>query len=108
MFYERKKRKALRIFLGAEIACVSLYYLLSSFGLHALKSANRFNSQLVEDIKALETELTSLSQELEDRKNNPFYKEAIARKELQMAYENEIIYLIDKKASSKIEQEAHT
>lgn len=95
---KEKKRKVVRIFLGIEIAFITLYYLLSSFGLQALRSADHFNNQLVEDIKNLEAEVGSLSQELEDRKNNPFYKEAVARKELQMAYENEIIYLIDKKA----------
>lgn len=94
------KRKALRIFLCAEIAVVVLYYLLGSFGLHALKSASANNHQLLEDLKSLETEIASLSCELDERKDNPFYKEMIARKELQMAYENETIYFIDRKSEN--------
>ncbi len=91
------KRKALKIFLGAEVTFIGLYYLVSSSGLHALRSADIHNSQLLEEVKLLETEVTALELDLEERKDNPFYKETIARKELQMAYENELIYLIDKK-----------
>ena len=83
------KRKAMRIFLGAEIACVGLYYILGSFGLQALRSADRYNNQLLADIKNMEAELTALTYELEERTNNPFYKETVARKELQMAQWNE-------------------
>lgn len=92
------KRKAVRFFLGGEICFVLFYYVLSSYGLHALRVADVQNSQLIEDIKSLEKEVNTLSEELLERKDNPFYKETIARKELQMAYENEVIYLIDKKA----------
>ena len=91
------KRKALRIILGAEIALVTFYYLFGSYGLQALRAGDRQNRGLLEELKQLEGEITALSGELEERKNNPFYKESIARKELQMAYDNEIIYLLPKK-----------
>lgn len=91
------KRNALRIFLGAEIALVALYYLFGSFGLQALRLADRTNQTLLEELKGLETEVLALAKELEERKTNPFYKEIIARKELQMAYDNELIYVLPKK-----------
>lgn len=93
------KRKAIRVFLGAEIACIALYYLFGSFGLQALRAADRSNHQLLFDIKVMEAELDTLSRELDERKDNPFYKETIARKELQMAYDNEIIYFINRSAA---------
>lgn len=91
------KRKALRIFLGAEVAIIAVYYLFGSFGLQALRSADRTNQHLLEEIKSMEAEVVALAKELEERKNNPFYKEIIARKELQMAYDNELIYVLPKK-----------
>ena len=91
------KRKSLRIFLGLEIALVAAYYLFGSYGLQVLRSADSYNAHLLEDIKKQESGLESLHRELDERKDNPFYKEMVARKELQMAYENEIIYIIDKK-----------
>lgn len=91
------KRKALKIFLGAEVAIIALYYLFGSFGLHALRLADRTNQNLLQEVKTIEAEVVALAKELEERKNNPFYKEVIARKELQMAYENELIYVLPKK-----------
>ncbi len=88
------KRMTFQFFLGAEIIVVTFFYLIGPGGLQALKSAQRQNSNLIEEIKRTEGEVNALSRELADRKNNPFYKESIARKELQMAYENEIIYLL--------------
>ena len=91
------KKRALRVFLAMEIASVGCYYLFGTFGLQALKRATRQNDELLQDLKLIEHEVTTLATELDERSNNPFYKESIARKELQMAYENEIIYLLPKK-----------
>lgn len=88
------KRTALQLFLGAEIIVVTFLYLVGSGGLLALKSAHRQNSALLAEIARSEEEVKALGRELADRRTNPFYKESIARKELQMAYENEIIYLL--------------
>jgi len=87
----------LKIVLGAEIALFCVYYLFGSFGLQALRAADMNNQNLFEDIKTLENEVTQLAKELDEKKNNPFYKEVVARTELQMAYENEIKYIIPKK-----------
>ena len=94
---KEKKRRALKIFMVAQVTIVGLYYLFGSFGLQALKAADRGNLQLLEELKSLEAELAALEQELQERTDNPFYKETIARKELQMAYEDEIIYMLPKK-----------
>ncbi len=88
------KRTVVQLFLGVEIIVVTFMYLVGSGGLLAIKSANRQNAALLAEIAQGQEEVKGLNRELVDRKNNPFYKESIARKELQMAYENEVIYLL--------------
>lgn len=90
------KKFALRLFVGAQIIMVTFLYLCSTGGIRAVQHADAQNNELLEEVKLLEAEIDSLSRELEERKNNPFYKESIARKELQMAYAGEIIYVFPK------------
>ncbi len=90
------KRMVLRIFVGAEMVLVTFLYLCSSGGIPAVQHAVRQNTVLHEEIERVEADISSLLVELDERKNNPFYKESIARNELQMAYANETIYLIPK------------
>ncbi len=90
------KRASLRVVLAAEILLVTFFYLCGTGGLQALKHADVLNITLFDEIKKLESEVTGLSQELGERTSNPFYKESIARKELQMAYPDEIIYMLPK------------
>lgn len=88
------KKKALRFFVGAEIVVVTFLYLCGNSGVRALQAADAQNNQLLEEVKQLEMETTSLARELAERQTNPFYKESIARKELQMAYPDETVYLL--------------
>ncbi len=88
------KQTAFRFMLGVELVLVSFYYLCGSGGIVALRYANTINTDLIYDITFLETTITQLNKELDERKQNPFYRESIARKELQMAYKNETVYLL--------------
>ncbi len=90
------KKAATRIFIGSELILVAFLYLVSGGGIRALQHAGAQNSLLLDEIKHLESEIGSLTRELDERNNNPFYKESIARKELQMAYADEIIYVYPK------------
>jgi cell division protein FtsB len=90
------KRSGLRILIGAEIVIVSFLYLCSAGGLPAVQQGDKANAALLEEIKAFEAEIASLSRELDDRTHNSFYKESIARQELQMAHEHEKIYVLPK------------
>lgn len=90
------KKFALRLFTGAQIVVVTFLYLCSSSGMRAIEHADSQNRELAEEVKQVEAEIASLSRELDERRNNPFYKESIARKELQMAYPNEMIYVFSK------------
>ena len=88
------KRAAFRMIIGFELVLVTFFYLSGKGGLQALRHADSINSELLEDVKHLEVDIEELSRELDERMQNPFYKESIARKELQMAYQNETVYLL--------------
>lgn len=88
------KRLILRIFLIVEVAGLTGWYIVGKSGLRAIRGAERYNKQLDTDINNLEKEIGMLKEELEERQKNPFYKEKIARQELQMAREDEEIYLL--------------
>jgi cell division protein FtsB len=88
------KQTALRLLLGLELISIAFFYLLSSGGLVALRHAHTINTELHQEIQQLEADISQLTTELDERKQNPFYRESIARKELQMAYTNETVYLL--------------
>jgi cell division protein FtsB len=88
------KRRILRILLVAEMLGLSGWYMLSTGGVRALKKASWHNEQLLHEIKELERETLALKEEIEEREKDSFYKEKIAREELQMAREDEEIYLL--------------
>lgn len=90
------KRSGLRLLIGAEIVVVSFWYLCSAGGLPAVQEADRINAGLLEELKVLEADNAALERELDDRTHNPFYKESIARQELQMAHDNETVYVLPK------------
>jgi cell division protein FtsB len=90
------KRLTLRLFLATELVVVTFFYLCGRGGLHALKQADSINKELLSETKKSQTEIEVLERELEEHTLNPFYKESIARRELQMAYENETIYVLPK------------
>ena len=85
---------ALRLLLGLELVVVSFFYLCGSGGIVALRYAKVINTDLIQEITDLKSAITHLNKELGERKLNSFYQESIARKELQMAYKNETVYLL--------------
>jgi cell division protein FtsB len=88
------KRRMLRVFLLAEVVGLTGWYLVGTNGLQALRQGEKQNRQLLAEIDELNNEVTALKQELEERERDSFYKEKIARQELQMAKEGEEIYLL--------------
>ena len=83
-----------QMIIGFELVLVTFFYLFGKNGLQAMRFADKINAQLIEEIKLLELDVTGLTRELEERQANPFYKESVARKELQMAYKDETVYLL--------------
>jgi cell division protein FtsB len=90
------KKNAFHILLVAEIIAITIWYLFAVSGLQSIQFGSAQIEQLKEEVAALTVGNETLEHELHERSTNPYYKESIARKELQMAYPNETIYLLTK------------
>ena len=89
------KRFLLRLFFGIEIAVFILMYIFGSQGLHVILSVRRENGTLASDIREQTSQVEDLKKTLAVWKNNPFYKEKIAREHLHMARPQDEVYFID-------------
>lgn len=68
-------------------------FLINPYDWKNFKDAASKNDLLVRSIKELEQEVSALEKEIEELKEYPWYRERIARKELQMGYPNEEVFL---------------
>ncbi len=89
--------KLLKLFLLVECVLCALFYFLGDQGFPALLQLKKENQAIVEEIAALQREITQLSREIDDWHTYPYYKEKIAREQLQMMskMKNETVYIFD-------------
>lgn len=90
-----KKKKLLRIFFAGEIALFSILYFMGPSGVYSSQAIREESRVLETEIAAVESEIDALEKEINLVATDPFYKEKIAREQLQMAREHETIYLTD-------------
>jgi len=88
------KKSVLRIFFGVELAVFAGIYVLGAQGISALWNMGQENQLLITEIAALKNEVEQLDKELIAWNNHDFYKEKIAREELQMARAHDEVYFI--------------
>ncbi len=88
------KRVILRVFLGLEIVVFLFFYCISPNGLPLLKKREQENQAIQERIALLEKDIKSIEQEIDEWGADPFYKERIAREQLQMARPDDEVYVI--------------
>lgn len=88
------KKNFLRRILVIEIVIFVGYYLFGAHGLQAIKCIKQENILLVEHIKKIEQEIAALEQDILQWDTNLFYKEKIAREQLQLAKEGDEVYYI--------------
>jgi len=88
-----KRAIARGIFIG-EVAIFSWLYFLGPHGLQAVQHLFKENEQEAADCSALEREVVQLRTIVADWSVKPFYKEKIAREQLQMARPGDRIYRI--------------
>ena len=88
------KRFLLRFFFGCEVIFFILLHLFGSRGLPVFIRLKKENRQLAFEITVLESEIKELEKTIIAWKNNPFYKEKIAREVLHMAKKGEQVYII--------------
>ncbi len=88
------KKFFFRAFLFVEVILFIYFYFFGVAGLNTRKNLNLENVKLDEKISVLKKEVEHLSSKLEDLNKYDYYKEKIARQNLQMAKKDEIIYFL--------------
>jgi len=88
------KRRILRIFFVLEICVFIGVYAFGPHGIQHLRQLSHENEQLEREVQALKIEVSELEQKIVQWNTHSFYKEKIAREQLQMAYKNEEIYYL--------------
>lgn len=88
------KRMVLRKLLVVEVVIFIGYYLFGVHGLQAIKCIKRENGMLQESIVHMQKEIAGLENDIVQWDTNLFYKEKIAREQLQLAREGDEIYYL--------------
>lgn len=88
------KKIVMRSFFAFEIILFIFFYFFGAYGLQAMVQLKRENSYLLQEIVSLGQEITHLEQEINAWITDPFYKEKVAREQLQMARSGDQIYYL--------------
>jgi len=89
------KRTMLRVFFAVEICVFVGVYLFGPGGLQAMIALERENRQLDAEIMHLKDEVADWEQKIVLWQSDDFYKEKVAREQLQMARAGDEIFYID-------------
>lgn len=89
-----RKQQALRIFFVLEIAIFGYTYLFGVQGLKIVMELQSENNKQERRIAQLTKELNTLEGTLHTWQATEFYREKIAREQLQMAHQDEEIYYL--------------
>ena len=84
----------LRIFFIVEIVIFVGIYFFSAQGLRVLQGMEKENEQVYQKITYLEKEIAVLEEEITEWERSSFYKEKIAREQLQMAKQGDEVYFL--------------
>ena len=88
------KKLILRIFFCIELCIFGMIYTYGPHGRQKFKKLENENVQIRLEIDGLKKELAHLEYTIAQWNAEPFYKEQIAREQLQMAGKNETIYYL--------------
>ncbi|MGE0206783.1 MAG: septum formation initiator family protein [Candidatus Babeliales bacterium] len=84
----------IKIFFGIEVLAIIFLYLFGSQGLPLLLRLRKENFMLEAQIDVLAQEVAVLETSLHEWHRYAFYKEKIAREQLQLAHEQEQIFYL--------------
>lgn len=88
------KKVMMRLFLIAEMITFGYIYVCGKNGLQALYNHQNMVIDLKKDITSLDGEVALLEKEIEVWQSDDFYKEKIAREQLQMARKSDELFYI--------------
>ena len=77
---------------AVEIGALTLLYLYGSHGLESIYKLERENMALKKEVLRVAHEIDALEQEIAAWNHNDFFKEKVAREQLQMAYKGDEVY----------------
>ena len=92
---KKLKHTLLLSVFAIEICAFIGVYIFGTRGVRALKKLQHSNAQLEQEINRLNNQLQTQKKEVDVWRKHAFYKEKIAREQLQMARKNDQIFLVD-------------
>lgn len=84
----------LRSLLIAECAVFFGFYFFGERGVPLLRELHHENKAYIREIIVLEEEIQKIQQQIDEWNTYPFYKEQVAREELQLINPGDTIYLV--------------
>ncbi|GMU19820.1 MAG: hypothetical protein AMXMBFR12_10110 [Candidatus Babeliales bacterium] len=88
------KKNVGRFAFAIELALFTGYYLIGTNGIVTLILMSKEIKCVQLEVSLLKDEVQHLQNHIALQKKHPFFKEKIAREQLQMAHENEEIYVV--------------
>jgi cell division protein FtsB len=95
------KRAIFRFCFMFEVLIFVYVYLFGAQGMQVLHSIEQENGALEKNIQYVRTEIAQLNQQILAWQSEPFYKEKVAREQLQMARKGDVIYYLSSSTSSE-------
>ncbi len=90
----RAKQKLLRVIFALEIVGFAFVYYFGTHGMVALQQLQDEYTVINHDVMEQRTEIALLETEIANWQSDSFYKEKVAREQLQMARSGEQIYFL--------------
>lgn len=89
-----RKRYIARLIFSLEILIFGGFYFLGSNGIMKMVEMKESSMLLEKEIAVLSADVEELHSQIAVQKSHPFFKEKIAREQLQMARAHEEVYLL--------------
>ena len=89
------KKTVLRVLFAMEIVAFVGLYLFGTRGMHTLMELQNKQQELNLLVVDAQNEITALNEQIVHWKDAPFYKECIAREQLQMARPGDEVYYLN-------------
>ena len=96
-FHKKNARVTLLyIILSVELAMTGTSFLFGPQGLRALRTLKHEHHTLQQSINSITSDIKQLKTRIAQWQHSTFYREQLAREQLQMAYADEIVYYVTK------------
>jgi cell division protein FtsB len=90
------KRIIIRLFFAVEVVVFMGSYFFGVQGIQAMRALDLENKAIALEMATIKSEVDQLDQQIIAWSSNDFYKEKIAREQLQMAHAQDEVYFIIK------------